>query len=975
MSGDNVPDNYVGELEVIHKVKSGFTEIDVVIVHGMGQDPRECWMTDSADEQNESSVLRHIHKQTNARIMLFNSKVKDGVNPLSTDSLTQISKLLLKELSLLRSGNDKDERIPIAFIAHDLGGAIVKKALVLAESDTNCLYFSIAQDVIQLIFIDVVHRALKPIFSSSLIPPQTNFSANELQEFSISLERLSVDFVSLHTWRYIINVYKDIDGEAKDANPDAAYYSATTGLVHEINIPRQPNPNGLFNLSKDGFAISTIIRIFNAGNEPDYQKSLSYLEKASPMFTIPDDQYDLFMSEPGVEVQSAYRAWLETSLSPRFIATSGAWGAGKSLNARTLFRKLKRQSSLVAYFSFSAIDASKGSFESFLASVIFQFLNQDPGRYLKVADSFIAMEYSDIWAETALLQLFPVRNGGSLAKLKVAIFYNVQAGSGNDIEERVKAIDQFGLCKPLAAPPEDQAISSTLGHDLTLDMFKPLAAPVADQAISSSPYLSDLRQDLIATLEKCKNTTEMLLIVQSLVTDNLKAVPHTPKTLKALISSSQIVLSDVVSDTFKSLPGWGRAALGWIVYSKRPLRLNELAVAVALTNDKAKFSSSLDAMSLHADFGVCIQFLFGPLVSFKGGGIIFNDKAVRDHFVKLIEEERACEPAEKSLPKVSTQGDAESLHVLKAIIPGDAEIAGILLGYLSWQNFICPLDETFQLETFIRPQGGLFALMNYAVRFLPFHYSACLGISKSFQPSQLAMWSRLYSKLNGSFPAPCLPTHLLHTAAIEGFAEIFKAVGGNIERQYRNVVIRLACEAGHLDIVRELMASGGGAFDVAEALRLATVRGHADVVDFIVAYMKDKTPQSLLPLVDQLLYNSVTVGSAKQVALYISIGANVNAVTENDTPLQSAVFDGHEQIVQLLLQCEGVSVNSRGGTSELEDPEYDNPLIFAAMNSHELIVQHLLDAKADIKCVNSMKETPIAPCRREWAPRDCSASN
>lgn len=63
-------------------------------------------MTDTINEKKENAALIDLYVQINARVMVFKSKVNDGVDSLLTNSLTRISEVLLKELSLKRSENE-----------------------------------------------------------------------------------------------------------------------------------------------------------------------------------------------------------------------------------------------------------------------------------------------------------------------------------------------------------------------------------------------------------------------------------------------------------------------------------------------------------------------------------------------------------------------------------------------------------------------------------------------------------------------------------------------------------------------------------------------------------------------------------------------------------------------------------------------------------------------------------------------------
>jgi hypothetical protein len=49
-------------------------------VDGMGQDLCEPWMTDTTNEKKENTALKDLYMQINARVMVFNSKLNDGVD-------------------------------------------------------------------------------------------------------------------------------------------------------------------------------------------------------------------------------------------------------------------------------------------------------------------------------------------------------------------------------------------------------------------------------------------------------------------------------------------------------------------------------------------------------------------------------------------------------------------------------------------------------------------------------------------------------------------------------------------------------------------------------------------------------------------------------------------------------------------------------------------------------------------------------
>ncbi|ROW10101.1 hypothetical protein VMCG_02079 [Cytospora schulzeri] len=892
MSRDNEPNDCTGSLEVIHEAGSEPPSIDVIAVHWLG-----------SDDLKESTLLEDLCQQINARSMLFNTTVKDDTDSISTEGLTRLAGRLLRQLSLERLDREavQGTKTPIAFVAYGLGGVIVKKALVMAESDAT--YYSISQECNQL----AIYR-----------------------------------------------------------------YSATTGLVHDANFSRRTKHKDVHTLSAGDPVFAAIGNNLKAETEPEYRKCLSRLFEISPMFTVPDDQRDLYMSEPSPEVQNAYDGWLEIA-SSCIITTSGDWGVGKSLNARALFHRVKRSSKVVAYYSFAGAEEwSQNSLGSFLGSVVFQVLNQDPERFSRVQDLFAAMEASTAWTEAGLLVLFQslmdttkglnplhlvvddlqncesarelvdvltaiVASDKSSTKLKVALFYNRETPRSQIIEDALRVHDTYRM----------------YGPSLTPDTLIPLATTLSDEAISSKPYLVDLQPQLSAALKKCKNTTEMLLKVQSLDISNAGSDYRTLKYLESVVSSPQLSLRDVVASKFEALPGWGMAALGWIAHSRRPLRLDELATAVALTNSMERSSSAFDPKDLPVDFAIDVRSLFGPLVRLEGGGLVFSDKAVRNGAVEMFATERKIELAAK--------------RSQKAVIPGDVEITRILLRYLSQQEFVVPVNEALRAapQAFVPPPGRQFDLITYAVQYLPFHYRACKSSGDlpdlSMSRQVVVMWSRLNSQLNSKTSPPyvCVADPLLLAAQL-GLTETVKALGKNIMPEYRQIAISLASWGGYVDTANELLvgecADNTRTTNTAEALEYAAARGHDRIINVLLKYMDEKEPQGLSPLLNRLLCQAAELGYEKQASMWVERGADVNAAPDNITPLQHAVHNGHASLVHYLLDREA-DVNSNAGTCT--DTPMDKPILLAARKGHELVVQYLLAAQADITCLTKDGITPL----------------
>ena len=394
--------------------------------------------------------------------------------------------------------------------------------------------------------------------------------------------------------------------------------------------------------------------------------------------------------------------------------------------------------------------------------------------------------------------------------------------------------------------------------------------------------------------------------------------------------------------------------LGWIIHSRRPLMTNELATAVALTDNRANFSPTFDSTHLPVDISADIRSLFGPLVRLEGGGITFSDGAVRNEFRGLIaNEERIETPAKRPL---------------RSKIPGNVDITGILAGYLSWEEFAIPVKESFSewpgraYEAKL-PRGELFNLVAYAVQFLPSHYKACTNVDLESFPQihkLIQLWPSLKFALNRTqCPQHLCVADLSLLAAQLGLTMIAKTLGKTIMGTCRETAVSLASWGGHLDTVHELLtgacADHTGRVDTSGALEFAATRGHDDIINYLVTYMTETAPQSLPPLFDRLLCKASMLGYEKQVSKWVTLGANVNAAPEKITPLQHACRMGHTSIARYLLRVKGADANSNAVSKG------DKPLLLAADGGYELIVRDLLAAGADTTCLTNdeTERTPL----------------
>ncbi|KAJ5186449.1 hypothetical protein N7449_011213 [Penicillium cf. viridicatum] len=124
------------------------------------------------------------------------------------------------------------------------------------------------------------------------------------------------------------------------------------------------------------------------------------------------------------------------------------------------------------------------------------------------------------------------------------------------------------------------------------------------------------------------------------------------------------------------------------------------------------------------------------------------------------------------------------------------------------------------------------------------------------------------------------------------------------------------------------------------ALHLAAFNGHDQVVDFLLATMKQDVNTRDDAGANPLIWASQN-GHGQTVQILIEREADVNAQGGHyGNALQAAFAGGHDKIVQVLLE-RGADVNSKGG-------EYGNALQAACAGGYDKIAQILLERGADV---------------------------
>ena len=173
--------------------------VDIVAVHGLNGDPLRTW----TEPKSKKLWLQDFLPANieGARVMSFRYNADAAFGNTTATIRDHASDLLG---SLIAHRGDKDENArPIIFIAHSLGGIIVKQALVLAQNEAE--YESIKTNSKGIIFLASPHKGssfanygnVLAKVATRLMNRPTPRLINALQSNSDTLLELTTQFIAL----------------------------------------------------------------------------------------------------------------------------------------------------------------------------------------------------------------------------------------------------------------------------------------------------------------------------------------------------------------------------------------------------------------------------------------------------------------------------------------------------------------------------------------------------------------------------------------------------------------------------------------------------------------------------------------------------------------------------------------------------------------------------------------------------------
>ncbi|MCJ1303934.1 hypothetical protein MMC08_006745, partial [Hypocenomyce scalaris] len=131
---DDIKDiNRFGLSEVYPRTNAP-TNVDIVFVHGLNGDPHRTWTSEQTKVFWPAQLLPPLLEEENARVLVYgyDSEVTSFTDGVSKDKIHNHAESLVAALAANRRLRKATER-PIIFVAHSLGGLVVKRGLIYSS--------------------------------------------------------------------------------------------------------------------------------------------------------------------------------------------------------------------------------------------------------------------------------------------------------------------------------------------------------------------------------------------------------------------------------------------------------------------------------------------------------------------------------------------------------------------------------------------------------------------------------------------------------------------------------------------------------------------------------------------------------------------------------------------------------------------------------------------------------------------------
>ncbi|ETS73386.1 hypothetical protein PFICI_14991 [Pestalotiopsis fici W106-1] len=749
-------------------------------------------------------------------------------------------------------------------------------ALTIAENTNR--YSDLFRDTSACVFFGVPHQApslqsweeaMTALISSWTTIPQGAWRPGpSLTRF---LRKTSSEFMRVAFRLCIVTVFEQVD-EQERAKPTIERDSSTIDVSHEIQIGRKEKMESLARFAhNDGDAYIIMNALKGAVKAPSlYSEYMQQLAHLSPFTRYP--------YHPGMNwIMDTLQSFIQNPRSSAVILC-GHHG--------------------IAYFAFDARDYRRRSVTSMLSKIIRQILANEPGLFSQTTEP---LQKDDLqWTEGNLwIQLRSMVRRVQSKNLMIVVD-SVHDCDTHDSEELLQDLLNLQFCRPEGfkllcttdtdpstpsiTPVTTVSLDNLSQFEDSLELYKDiLANKIVDENVRYRPVADNIR--------RCLETSKGFLHAK-LVAHRIRSITSSsrPSDITRELSQLPLNLRDTVIGMVASCPSWVACAVSWMMFSRRPLKSLELAVAVSLYEISLTQTpiQKIDEQLIPRDIEGDLERQLGPLVRIGDDGIRFSHPYVGKILQEQIESTHGSENLTyQSLTRLC-------LEYLKLCFGQEFQDGAISL------NLVEYVLENWYVHYREIKEDPATQLDENQIDYLA--YSLCTDYVSQLRPPNLNLSGlSAFARDDADSDTILSPSHL---AAQLGLLNIIKLM---IPEPSMSSMphLQIASRWGHYSIVEYLVTGIDDVARIEKELDLSCLRGNVVILKVLLGRLKQLSPET--SALQHVLVDACRIGHRAIAQSLIEAGALVSGF-EGPLALDQAVDQGHLDVVDFLIR-NGVDVN------------------------------------------------------------------
>ncbi|KAF4956060.1 hypothetical protein FGADI_4085 [Fusarium gaditjirri] len=900
MDNDSPPADLGLSVDTTEEYQASEEKFDIVAIHGLSGGGGKQWSSSKTNTWIQGLAVQMNWEVRVIRYAYDATKIAEATYP--EEAISSEASTLLQKLSELRRGQQPP--LPLAFFAHDIGGIIAKKALILA-SRYDSEHADISYSTKLLMFFGCPHRTLNTHQDIEILATRLDMvkpadsTATSLNMKCLARSIIDVNDSFLNTRALArANVINIISSKTDPSEKVFDKYTATLGVPMEKVSLIDKSHNEL-NEEPEDYTPYEGFQTMRISSFPWLNDRLSRVMDAITLQAPPIYPFK-FNTTRGfgwISEHDAMNKWLKSwGLSLLHIhGTSSISNVAQHVYEGIVDRGKSTSFRAILYFKFDKHDTRRNSIGAMANSFLLQILSQIRKSPNSKMSDIEPPDFSDCWTDkdafffleklvndmTTIGEIHWIIDGLDQCDESSGLFLSMVSDMAKSSEQHFKI---------LVTTVDDSQIRQALSEFPSIDLREhpPTPGVVESIVLEFMTELCHVRPQyrhgegkIRRLLDSCRDDDLLrrLLLEWLLVAPCLSTKSALERELTSLspLSPAKILerCLDAVPESSRS---WARKVLMWMSLSFRPLTPEELGIALSLNTS----TGPVPEQEAYGDLMWDIENCLGFMIILENGQVQFRHPATRDFLTT------SHDSSDTNRPWYAWNSSEE----------GHREIADACVGYLtlfSTQDKIltacrtCPVDQ----RIFEYPSG----VSPYAVEFWPLHYQR--GHSSVFPKLE---FSNIASFLNDATaprrwaaarwylsnphirPDRAFLSHLPIMASI-GDEDLVQAHIQSQEPDERDVSEALieASRYGHGDVVKLLLQKSGVNADIClEAIIAAGRSAELKTLGILLAYATENLHIAKWPgtLASRLAY----LGSSEHLKTILEAGADANSTDPDCSP-------------------------------------------------------------------------------------------